>query len=156
MFSTAQIEIVESLVPTMLSKGYTHYVAYTNANTGGYYTSEPDLYIIFATEKIIANTGYSYTIPSGSVRCVIRSGNYSSGSTSVNTDRIVTESFKGSTLTVDKYEHIYTNAVFEGTTIQPDILQEGRANTIYGQYNSILLTAILFFIVFWQMWQVRK
>lgn len=156
MFSTTQIEIVETLVPTMLAKGYTHYVAYTNTNTSNWNNIEPDIYIIFSNEEITATSSYSYNIPSDAVRCVVRSSNYSSSSSAVNTERIVTEEYTASTLNVDEYEHIYTNAVFTGLSIQPDILQEGRANTIYDTYNSVILSAILFFIVIWEMWKVRK
>ncbi len=156
MFSATQIEIVETLVPTMLSEGYTHYVAYTNTNTSNWSNTEPDIYIIFSNEEITATSSYSYNIPSGSVRCVVRSSNYSSNNSAVNTDRVVLEDYNSTTLNVDEYEHIYTNAVFTGMSIQPDILQEGRANTIYDTYNSVILTAILFFIVIWEMWKVRK
>lgn len=156
LFSTNQIEIVETLVPTMLAKGYTHYVAYTNTNTGSYYNSEPDLYIIFSNEEISGSSAYSFNIPSNSVRVVVRSSNYSSSTSAVNTERIVTEEYTATTLNVDVYEHIYTNAVFTGSSVQPDILQEGSANTIYDTYNSVILTAILFFIVLWEMWKVRK
>lgn len=156
MFNTNQIEIVETLVPTMLAKGYTHYVAYTNTNTSNWSSTEPDIYIIFSNEEITATSSYSYNIPSDSVRVVVRSSNYSSSTSAVNTERIVTEEYTATTLNVDVYEHIYTNAVFTGTSIQPDILREGSANQIYDTYNSVILTAILFFIVLWEMWKVRK
>lgn len=156
MFSTNQIEIVETLVPTMLSKGYSHYVAYTNTNSNSYYNTEPDIYIIFSSEEITASSAYSYNIPSGSVRCVIRSGNYSSSTSAVNTQRIVTEEYTSITLTVDVYEHIYTNAEFEGITIQPDILQEGRVNTLYDQGSMFILAALLIFLVIAKMWTFRK
>ena len=156
MFSTNQIEIVETLVPTMMSKGYSYYVAYTNTNSGSYYNTEPDIYIIFSSEKITASSAYSYNIPSGSVVCSIRSGNYSSNTSAVNTQRIVTEEYTAKTLTVDLYEHVYTNSEFEGITIQPDILQEGRVNTLYDQGNMFILAAILIFIVIAKMWTFRK
>lgn len=156
MFSTNQIEIVETLVPTMMSKGYSHYVAYTNTNTSNWTNNEPDLYFIFSNEEITANSAYSFNIPSGSVRCVVRSGNYSSSNSAVNTQRIVSEEYTTTTLTVDVYEHIYTNAEFQGVTIQPDILQEGRVNTLYDQGNMFILAALLIFLVIAKMWTFRK
>ena len=80
MFSTVQQEVVESIVPTYLAKGYKSYVCYTNTNINSGYgsTAEPDLCFIFSKGEITANSGYSYTIPQGSIMLKYRTSNYSS------------------------------------------------------------------------------
>ena len=140
----------------MLEKGFSHYVAYTNTTTSGYTSTDPDLYIVFSSEEISANSSYSYNIPSGSVLCTFRSNNYSTSSYAVNTERILIEDYTDTVLDIEIYEHVSTNAISTSYTVQPDILKEGRVNTVYEQTNSILLSILLFFIVFWCMWKIRK
>lgn len=139
----------------MRERGYTYYVAYTNSNTGGYYSYEPDLYFVFSKEKITANSAYTYTAPAGSVMYIVRTVNYSGGNGAVNTARVTTQTY-GGTFTVDAYEHIYSNAEYSGTTIQPDILSEGVKQNEYLQAQGIILAAFLLFVVFWKMATFRK
>lgn len=139
MFSTAQEQYLKSLVPTMVDAGYPYYIAYTYTNTnnsGWGYTATPDLYVVFSKQPITANGGYSYTVPANSVRYVIRTGNYSSSNTANNSSRVLTETFSGS-LSVDVYEHIYTNAEFAGVALQPDF---GYESGVYSSYVSLSLT----------------
>lgn len=142
MFSTAQEQYLKSLIPTMVDSGYSHYIAYTYTNTnnsGWGYTATPDLYVVFSKQPITANDGYSYTVPADSVRYVIRTGNYSSSSTANNSERVRTESFSGR-LSVDVYEHIYTNAEFSGVALQPDF---GYESGVYSNYVSLALSIAL-------------
>ncbi len=155
MFSTAQQAYCDALIPTMYERGYSYYVAYTNVNSGSYYSNEPDLYFVFSKEKITASSAYSFTASAGSVMYIVRTGNYSGGSGSVNSDRVTSKNFSGS-FTVDKYEHIYSNAEFASQTIQPDILQEGVKQNVYMQGQGIILTAFFLFIVFWKLASFRK
>lgn len=151
MFSTNQDNIIKSLVPAMRRQGYRYYVAYTNTNTDSSWnsSSKVDLYIIFSEEEIVANSQYSYFVPDGAVRYSIRSGNYSSSSNAVNTERIVSSSYSG-TVNIDAYEHIYTNAEFSCYSIQPDVLYTAQGGYLYeGVIAASLLCAIvLLFIVF--------
>lgn len=155
MFSTAQQAYCDSLIPTMRERGYTHYVAYTNTYTDSYYRYEPDLYIVFSQDKIIANSPYTYSAPSGSIKYTVRTGNYSTSSSAVNTARVTSETFSGS-FTVDAYEHIYSNADYSGSTIQPDILSKGVQQNEIMQAQGIIVTAFFLFIVFWKMATFRK
>lgn len=139
MFSTVQTDVIKSLIPVMRRQGYKYYIAYTYTRTGNFSTAEPDLYIVFSEDKITASDLYRYTVPSGSVRYSIRTPNYSTNSSAVNTDRLVSSSFSGS-LTINSYEHIYTNAVFSGSSVQPDILYEMKGGY---QYETSFATAIL-------------
>ena len=143
----------------MLEKGFSHYVAYTNTDINSSWNStfnEPDLFIVFSSEEILANSSYSYNIPSGSVLCTVRSNNYSTSNSAINTERILIEDYTETVLDIEVYEHISTNAISTSYTVQPDIIKEGSVNTVYEQTNSILLSILLFFIVFWCMWKIRK
>ena len=57
MFSTNQINYIDSLLATYAAEEFSYYIAYTNTNTS-YYSTEPDLYIIFST-SLITSTGRS-------------------------------------------------------------------------------------------------
>lgn len=156
LFNTVQHDFLESFVPTMLQKGYKYYVAYTNTRTNNdyYSNSTPDLYVVFSTSKIVASSAYSYNIPTGSVRLAVRSGNYSTSSSAVNTDRLVKHDFSG-TLNINEYEHVYTNAKFgETAVVQPDLTKEGSVNHAYDIGSFFLLGVLLVFTAIMQMWQV--
>lgn len=158
MFSTSQEQFIKSFVPTLREKGYKYYVCYTHTRTNNDYNGrvEPDLYIVASKEKITASSAYSYAVPSGSVRYIVRTPNYSTNNSAVNTERIVSEDFTGN-LRVDVYEHVYTNSTFTGQSLQPDILGgEQYAETSYLQANNIILAVLLFVVVIWNMWSVRK
>ena len=139
----------------MRERGYLYYVAYTSTYTDSYYRYEPDLYLVFSQEKITATTAYSYTVPKGSIMYIVRTVNYSSNNNAVNTARVTSQSYSG-TFTVDAYEHLYSNAEFSGSTIQPDILSKGVKQNEILNAQSIVVLAFFLFIVFWKMCTFRK
>lgn len=143
----------------MVERGYHYYVAYTNTTISSGYNRpvEPDIYVIFSAEEITSTSAYSYNVPSGSVRYIIRSGNYSSSSTAVNTNRLTFSDFSGN-LSIDVYEHVYTNAVSSAsqTVIQPDILKEGSVNYEYSAVTMFLLGSLLFYLVIRDMWHTGQ
>lgn len=150
MFSAAQEQYLKSLIPEMVDEGYSYYVAYTYSayGSGWNYQQQPDLYVVFSKQSIIANSGYLYDIPAGSVRFVIRTGNYSTSNGAVNSARVVTESFSGR-LAIESYEHIYTNAVFSGVSLQPDFGWESGVYENRVSLASVLAVFILLlFILF--------
>lgn len=157
MFNEAQQTIIETLVPTMRKEGYTYYVAYTYTNTSSWSddSNQPDLYFVFSREEITASAAYRFSVPAGSVRYICRSDNYSRYDDSVNSPRIASESFSG-VLSINVYEHVFTNATFSGATLQPDVLKGERTTNEYLQANGILLAAFLLFVVFWKMCTFRK
>ena len=142
MFSTNQINYIQSFLPTYAQQGYKSYIAYTDStNTSSYYQTKPDLYIIFSKSVITASDGYSYNVPEDSLRLSIRTGNYSSSSTANNSDRVVVEPYSGH-LSLDEFEHVYTNATFTGYTVQPDI------NLINGGETNVRIEAISHILIF--------
>lgn len=157
MFSTAQQAYCDSLIPTMYARGYPYYIAYTYSipSSGWNQQSVPDLYIVFSKDPITSSNGYSYSVPSDSVRYAIRTNNYSTSSGANNSERMAVSNFYGN-LTVDPYEHIYSNATFTGSTIQPDILDKGGKQNEYLQAQGFMLTAFFLFVVFWKICTVRR
>ena len=141
MFSTNQTEYVKTLLPTYAEQGYKYYIAYTNSDNITYYSTNPDLYIIFSQDKITASDGYNYTIPEESLIISIRTGNYSSSSSANNDERVLVNQYVNETLFIDEWEHIYTNAEFTGHTLQPDY------NLISGGETNVRLEAITFVLL---------
>lgn len=142
----------------MVHKGYSSYIAYThtNINSGYGQLAEPDLYFVFSKDEITASSAYYYTVPEGSIMVRVRSGNYSTSQTAVNTERFVSLAYSGN-LSIPVYEHIYTNSTFTGTTIQPDILREGsQNNAIQTQTVCTVLCAFLLVFCFFKMWTIHK
>ena len=157
MFNEAQQTVIETLVSTMRKEGYTYYVAYTYTNTSSWSddSNQPDLYLVFSREEITASSAYRFSVPAGSVRYICRSDNYSRYDDSVNSPRIASELFSG-LLSINVYEHVFTNASFSGSTLQPDILKGERTQGEYFSGIGIVLVAFLCFICFWKVATFRK
>lgn len=158
MFSTAQQTYIEALLPTYAKEGYTHYVIYTDSvsNSGYYASTDPDLYAVFSKNEITAEGGYSYNIEDGSIILSVRTGNYSSSTNANNSDRVVVTDMSAQTLTVPVYEHIYTNAAFEGHVLQPDYyLASGGETNVQLSAISLLLLSVCAFLVLRKLWLGR-
>ena len=142
MFSTNQIEYVKTLLPTYANQGYKYYIAYTNNDNTNYYSTNPDLYVIFSKDKITASDGYNYSVnPEETVIISIRTGNYSTSTSADNSERVLVNQYVNETLFIDEWEHIYTNAEFTGHTLQPDY------NLISGGETNVRLEAITFVLL---------
>ena len=146
MFSTAQQAYIDAILPTYAKDGYKYYVVYSNnvASGSSYYSTSPDLYALFSKSPISAQDAYTFSLEDSSVLVAVRSGNYSSSSSAVNTARVSASEYTQTTLTVDKYEHIYTNAEFEGITLQPDynLISGGETNVRLESITFIMLVVI--------------
>ena len=147
MFSTAQQQYIEALIPTYAKAGYKYYVCYTHTNTNsGYFGStDPDLYALFSKEAISSENAYTYDIEDAAVLVAIRSGNYSSSSTANNGNRLTVTDYTQSKLTIPGYEHIYSNAEFTGSVIQPDfyISNVGDSNVKLQGITFLLCVSLL-------------
>lgn len=145
MFNTAQTDYIKSLVPTMREQGYEYYVAYSDFDRSD--NSSPDVYIVFSREKIDPQGLYVFSIPADSVLYSVNSSNYSR--TNGNDIRVSITNYNGSTLTVDRWEHIYTNAEFTGFAVQPDITKGTEVQTNETlQAVGIIISVCLLFTVF--------
>ena len=158
MFSTNQINYIDTFLATYIPEGYDFYIAYTDTNTGSsYYQTNPDLYIVFSKEEIIASDGYNFTIPKDSIRLSILTGNYSSNTSSNNIERVVSSFInQEEQLKIDSYEHIYTNAKFEAYALQPDYYKAsgGETNVQVKTISFILLTVFIFTLIS-KLWSKR-
>lgn len=143
MFSTAQQEYIKTLLPTFAKEGYKYYVAYSDSlySSNNYSSYRPDLYIIFSKKSISASDAYSYDIQEPAVIVSIRSYNYSSYSSVNNSARVTVTNYTQSRFTIEPYEHIYTNAEFQGVALQPDY------NLISGGETNVRLEAISFVLL---------
>lgn len=155
MFSTAQQAYIEALLPTYAKDGYKYYVVYSdNVANSGYYTSaNPDLYAVFSKETISAKDAYTYDIGNSSIIVTIRCSNYSSSTSANNDDRVVVEDYAAQTLSIPVYEHIYTNAEFEGHTLQPDYyLASGGETNVQVQTISFIMLIVCAYILLSRLW----
>lgn len=158
MFSTAQQAYIDALLPTYSKEGYKYYVVYTNTNTsGGFNTSaDPDLYAVFSKKAISAQDAYTFNIEDSSIIVAVRCGNYSSSSYSNNSDRVVVEDYTAQTLSIEPYEHIYTNARFDTYALQPDYyLGSGGATNVQVQTISFAIFFIALFVGLSKLWFKR-
>lgn len=158
MFSTAQQAYIEALLPTYAKDGYTHYVIYTdNVSNNGYYgTTDPDLYAVFSKAEITAEDGYNYDVKDGSIIVSVRTGNYSSSNSANNSARVVVKNYAAQELTVPVYEHIYTNATFEGHTLQPNYyLASGGETNVQIETISFILLTVCAFCILRKLWLKR-
>lgn len=148
MFSTAQQEYINTLLPTYAKEGYKYYVVYSNTlvNSGISSSTYPDLYAVFSKSAISAQNAYAYDVPDDAVVVAVRSGNYSSYSSANNDSRVVVKTVtSGYTLEIDNYEHIYTNAEFTGIALQPDynLISGGETNVRLEAISFILLVSVI-------------
>lgn len=144
MFSTSQQEYIKSIIPTYAKEGYRYYIVFSNSvgsNSGSYY-AEPDLYFYFSKKEITSETAYRYTFEGDVLVVAVRSYNYSSYNGANNTARVSVSERTSKTLSIDVYEHVYTNAKFETVALQPDY------NLISGGETNVRLEAITFILLF--------
>ena len=144
MFSTAQQEYIKSIIPTYAKEGYRYYIVTSNSvgSSSGSYYSEPDLYFYFSKKEISAKTGYRFIFEDNALVVSVRSYGYSSYNGSNNTSRVSVSEATSKSLSIDVYEHVYTNAKFETVALQPDY------NLISGGETNVRLEAITFILLF--------
>ena len=155
MFSTAQQQIIDELVPSYMAQGYNSYIVYTLTNTDGYYSNKPDLCFIFSKTDIIGSSAYEYTVSADSVKILYRTGNYSSGDYADNSDRLALSSFSGRLL-IPVYEHVYTNVSFSSSLVMPDVTVKEVQQYGYQQATFYIIAFFLFVFCFLYTWKIHK
>lgn len=136
MFTAQELEYVKALVETMRGRGYDYYIARTVTENNNAY----DFEVVFSDKEITANGLYSYSGCSG----VIYRVDSSSGLNNYDS-KVQVSSFSGS-YTVPQREFVYSNAVFQGGTIQPDLRELGgkaSEGTQAGFFVSVLLVLVI-------------
>lgn len=145
MWSEINNEYVKSLIISNRGE-YPYYVAHTCTYWGSYSTADkPSFKVYFSKEPITANGRYSYVFADSVVCYSVISSNASSN---YNSERVSTSTVNG-TVTIDDYEFIYTNAEFNGETLQPDITASlGVQQSHFDGVSLILLVVLLGSVVF--------
>lgn len=146
MFSTSQQQYIQTLIPTYAKEGYKYYVVYSNTMVNNSYSAatDPDLYAVFSKKAISAEDAYTFNFEDSAILVTIRSGNFTSNSSAVNTDRIKVQEYNEKTLHINVYEHVYTNAEFTGYVLQPDynLISGGETNVRLEAISFIMLVAL--------------
>ncbi len=146
MFSTAQLEYIKAYLPTYAKQGYKFYLCYSDSDSSGGYGSQtqPDLYIIFSKSEITQNSLYSYSVGENSVLLSIRTGNYS---TYNSQPRVTVADETRTTVQINSYEHVFTNAAAQSETVsfQPDfyLSSGGDTNVKLEAVSFILLVTLI-------------
>lgn len=142
MFSTAQLDMCRSLVLQMREQGYLYYLMCQDYPTTN---KTYDIYIYFSKEPIKALNQYNYTLPSGTLKYSLISGNYSANSSTgrrISVGTIANEQ----TLTIDVWQHISTNAEFTSSSIAPDLF---RTEVTQSETQGGILFIFIVFIFFY-------
>lgn len=145
MFSEVQREYIKQFVLSNKAE-YPYYLAYSNPYIGnGYSSDDPDFYIILSPEEITATSLYNYSVPPGAVRYGVRSGN---ASYNYHAARL-TSATAPTSLIVNDYAFVYTNATSSASTVQPDVLATPQlSQSAFNGFGIALLIVLLSVIVF--------
>ena len=149
MFSTAQLDIMRSLVAQMRDKGYTYYLAVQNSASS--VTNDYDMFIYFSDQEITSLSQYLYTLPSSTIKYSIRSGNASSTN---KTNRVDVSFLSAETdLQVDTWQFISTNAEFLTGMIVPDYTFTEVHNLETNALSSFMLVCVVMLVCIFQMFR---
>ena len=138
MFSAVEIQYLQALVETMRGQGYKYYIARTVTESG----NDFDLEVVFSAKEITAAGMYQYQVRDG-----VRYRVDSSGSSTNNRSARVDVGTANGNYSVPVWEHVYTNAVFDGSILQPDVRELGGV-THEWQGAVPLLLALLVLVLF--------
>ena len=147
MFSTAQLDIMRSLVSQMRDRGYSHYIAVQNVASPISY--DYDFFIYFSDEEIISLSQYLYTLPANTVKYSIRSGNANINHQDNRID--ITHLSSETSLSVDRYQYVSTNAKFSTAYIVPDYTYTEVKNCETSALSSFMLVCGVLFVCICQM-----
>lgn len=150
MWNATTSDFVKQLVLSHREE-YPYYVAHTISNTSGNY-DVVTVRIYFSANEVKANGLYSYVVPAGSFFYDVVTSNYNDRAN--NSPRLSTRQFSG-TLNISQYEFVYTNAVSQSYTIQPDILAErGLTNETFQGFSFVFVGVVL--VAFFSAWFQRR
>lgn len=147
MFSTNQLTIMKSLVAQMRDRGYPYYLAVQNVNSSEYY--DYDMFIYFSDEEINSLSQYLYTLPVNAIKYSIRSGNASSSHPENRID--ISHLSSETSLSIDRYQFVSTNAKFSTSFIVPDYTYTEVKNCETTALSSFMLVCGVLFVCICQM-----
>ena len=147
MFSTNQLQIMKPLVAQMRDRGYNNYLAVQNVFSSDYY--DYDMFIYFSDEEITSLSQYLYTLPANTIKYSIRSGNASSSHQDNRID--ITHLSSETSLSIERYQFVSTNAKFSTAFIVPDYTYTEVKNSETNALSSFMLVCGVLFVCICQM-----
>lgn len=152
MFSTAQQQYIDDLVFQMYQEGYMYYIVHTSTNVNDYSSNEwRDLTLYFSKDEIVAKTQYQFELKGNSLKYSVRTNNASRNST---TDRVLISNQNATTISVERYEFISTNATNSQTmNVLAEIEYNNDNNYVYDMtMNDFYILPICLLIIFLFQW----
>lgn len=148
MFSAVEMDYIAGLIEQMRGQGYEYYIARTVTENDVRWDAE----VVFSKEEITANSTLSFNVPAGSIRYRIDSSGYTIGGSSWSSSdgpRVEMTEYSG-TYTFEDTEFAYSNAVFSGSSVLPD-LRRREGSTNENTHALLLVNALLVLVVFFAL-----
>lgn len=151
MFSTTQQQYIDDVVLQMYLQGYKYYVVHTNTNINDYSNNEwRDLTFYFSKDEIKAISQYKYQITNSALKYSVRTSN---ASRNYSEERVVITNQNATTITINNYEFISTNATNSQTMNVLAELEYQRSNSIDYNMNLNDVYVIPFVVmIFFMTW----
>lgn len=147
MFSATEFEYVTALVEQMRGQGYLYYIARTVTDNNSRY----DVECVFSKEEITGNSLTSFSVPADAITYQIDSSGYTIGGSNYNQNNgprvAVSNRSAAFTYTFADTEFAYSNAVFSGGTVLPD-LRRREAGVYENTQAFVWLGALLVLVLF--------
>lgn len=146
MLSRDNYEYAKQLIESNRGE-YPYYILSTNTNISDSYDYQAATFKIYFSDKpITANGRYSFSFQGDVVVYSVISSN---ASKQYHSERVQISSYNSTSLTVNNYEFVYTNAEFKTGSIQPDVLATASvAQSHFDSVSIILLVVLLSSVVF--------
>ena len=146
MLSRDNYEYAKQLIESNRGE-YPYYILSTNSNISDSYDYQsPAFKIYFSDKPITANGRYSFSFQGNTLVYSVISSN---ASKQYHSERVKISTYNSTSLTVNEYEFVYTNAEFKTGSIQPDILATSSvAQSHFDSVSLILLVVLLSSVVF--------
>lgn len=151
MFSTAQQQYIDDVVLQMYLQGYKYYVVHTNTNINDYSNNEwRDLTLYFSKEEIKATSQYKYQLSNLSLKYSVRTSN---ASRNYSEERVIITNQNATTITINNYEFISTNATNSQTMNVLAELEYQSSNSIDYNMNLndvyVIPFVVMIFFITW-------
>lgn len=152
MFSTTQQQYIDDVVLQMYLQGYKYYVVHTNTNINDYSNNEwRDLTFYFSKNEIKASSQYKYQLTNSALKYSVRTSN---ASRNYSDERVIVTNQNASTITINDYEFISTNATNSQTmNVLAEIEYNNSNNIVYHMtMNDFYVIPVCLLIIFLFQW----
>lgn len=140
MISSDVLKFCESLVNC--DDGYDYYLIYSNNDWNtSYYGQTVAAYVVRSKDPITAQGRYSYSCSGDYVMYSVISAN---ASERYHNERVTVTTGSDRVFNIDEWEYVYTNAEWEGASLQPDLKADNGVSHADFTAVSIILCVVLF------------